>query len=124
MDANEHVNAKKTIALKFIMTFFAVGVFMITLFVFLVSYIFGYDVLVQKVSSAGTTFALWRLFVFITLVAGWNYWIEQLSNWMRLSDAKKTFYLNYRWRFSLWLVVIEALLIQDVLADFLSLFIH
>ena len=124
MDTDEHVKAKKTIALKFIMIFFAVGVFMITLFVFLVSYIFGYEVLVQKVSSAGTAFALWRLFVFITLVAGWNYWIEQLSNWMHLSDAKKTFYLNYRWRFALWLLVIEALLIQDVLAIFFSLFIH
>ena len=124
MDTNKHVNAKKIIALKFIMIFFAVGVFMITLFVFLVSYIFGYEVLVQKVSSAGTAFALWRLFVFITLVAGWNYWIERLCIWMRLSDAKKTFYLNYRWRFVLWLLVIEALLIQDVLADFLSLFIH
>ena len=123
MDTNEHVNAKKIIALKFIMTVFAVGVFMITIFVFLVSYLFGYDVLVQKVSSAGTVFALWRLFLFITIVGAWNYWIERLSNWMRLSEAKKIFYLNYRWRFSLWLLVIEALLIQDVLADFFAIFI-
>ena len=124
MDTNEHLKTKKNIALKFMMTVFAVGVFMITLFVFLVSYIFGYDVLVQKVSSAGTVFALWRLFMFITIVAGCNYWIEQLSNWMHLSAAKKTFYLNYRWRLALWLLVIEALLIQDVLADFFSLFIN
>ena len=122
MSTNEHVNAKKVIALKFIMTIFIVGVFMITLFVFLVSFVFGYEVLVQKVSSAGTIFLLWRLFVFITIVAGWNYWIERLCIWMRLSDAKKTFYLNYRWRFSLWLLVIEALLIQDILANFFSIF--
>jgi len=43
---------------------------------------------------------------------------------MHLSAAKKTFYLNYRWRLALWLLVIEALLIQDVLADFFSLFIN
>ena len=124
MDTNEHVKAKNNIALKFIMIFFAVGVFIITLFVFLVGFVFGHEALVQKVSSAGTAFALWRLLVFITLVAGWNDWIERLSNWMHLSDAKKTFYLNYRWRFALWLLVIEALLIQDVLASFFSLFIH
>jgi len=124
MDTNEHANTKKNTALKFIIVFFAAGVFLITLFVFLVSYIFGYEVLAQKVSSAGTAFEIWRLFVFITLIAGWNYWIEKLSNWMHLSNAKKTLYLNYRWRFSLWLLVIEALLIQDVLAEFFSLFIH
>ena len=124
MDTNDHTNAKKNISLKFIMLFFVTGVFIITLIVFLVSFVFGHEVLLQKVSSAGTAFSLWRLLVFITLVAGWNYWIEKLSNWMHLSDAKKTLYLNYRWRFALWILVIEALLIQDVLADFFSLFIH
>ena len=89
MDNKEHINAKKNIALKFIMIFFVTGVFIITLIVFLVSFVFGHDALVQKVSSAGTAFALWRLLVFITLVAGWNYWIEKLSNWMHLSDEKK-----------------------------------
>ncbi len=68
MHTNEHVNAKKTIALRFMMSVFVVGVFMITLFVFLVSYIFGYDVLVQKISSAKTIFTLWRLFVFLVLL--------------------------------------------------------
>lgn len=111
-------------ALKFLMTLFVVGVVIVTVFVFTTSYFYGYEVLVQKISSAKTSFALWRLFVFIVFVGAWDYWIERLSNWMQLSDAKKASYLNYRWRFALWLLVIEALLIQDVLADFFSLFIN
>ena len=124
MNTSTHVKAKKAIALKFLMTLFVVGVVIVTVFVFTVSYFYGYEVLVQKISSAKTIFALWRLFVFMTIVGAWDYWIEQLSNWIQLSDAKKMFYLNYRWRFALWLLLIEALLIQDVLADFFSLFIN
>ena len=124
MSTSTHVKAKKAIALKFLMTLFVVGVVIVSMFVFTVSYFYGYEVLVQKISSAKTIFALWRLFVFMTIVGAWDYWIEQLSNWMQLSDAKKMFYLNYRWQFALWLLVIEALLIQDVLADFFSLFIN
>lgn len=124
MNTSAHVKAKKAMALKFLMTLFVMGVVIVTVFVFTVSYFYGYEVLVQKISSAKTIFALWRLFVFIVFVGAWDYWIERLSNWMQLSDAKKTFYLNYRWRFALWLLVIETLLIQDVLADFFSLFIN
>ncbi|MCK5662324.1 MAG: hypothetical protein KAI17_02510 [Thiotrichaceae bacterium] len=124
MSTSADVKAKKAMALKFLMTLFVVGVVIVTVFVFTVSYFFGYEVLVQKISSAKTIFALWRMFVFIVFVGAWDYWIERLSNWMQLSDAKKTFYLNYRWRFALWLLVIETLLIQDVLADFFSLFIN
>jgi len=124
MSISTHAKAKKAIALKFLMTLFVVGVVIVTVFVFTVSYFYGHEVLVQKISSAKTIFAFWRLFVFIVFMGAWDYWIEQLSNWMQLSDAKKMFYLNYRWRFALWLLVIEALLIQDVLADFFSLFIN
>ena len=121
---DEPIAEKKAIALKFVLTIFVVGVLIITGLVFTVSSLYGHEFLVQKISSAKSMFAMWRLCIFIIIVGAWDNWIEKLSRWMHLSDAKKEFYLNYRGRFALWLLVVEALLIQDVLADFLAIFIN
>ena len=52
----------------------------------------------------------------LLLIAGWSAWVELLARHYRWSAAQRRFVLNQRWRVAAWLLVLELLLGQGVLA--------
>jgi len=103
---------------------FILGTLCVTGLVVVVNYFYGYETMKQGIAAAKPALSLWRLGLFMALIGGWPYWIKAFSTWAHLSPEKTHFCLAYRWRFVLWLLIIEALLVQNVLADFFDNFIN
>ncbi len=101
-----------------------VGVLVISCLVFWLSYFYGFQEVEQGVDSMKPVLSLWRLGLFILIVSKWNDLIILLSDWAQLSSEMTQLYLDYRWRFALWLLIFEVLIVQNVLAHFLDVLIN
>ncbi len=109
-------------AFRLIMLAFAICTLLVTVLVCLITFFYGFDPMVSGHKDAKPYLALWRLFIFIVIIGGWHTWMEWFAQWADLTPQQHQFYRQYRWRFALWLIVIEALLVQNILADLVDLF--
>lgn len=103
-------------AFRWMMLVFAVCSLLVTVFVCLITYFYGFDVMVAGHKAAKPYLALWRLFIFIVIIGGWNRWMKWLAQWADLTPQQHQFNVQYRWRFAVWLLVIEVLMVQNILA--------
>jgi hypothetical protein len=66
-------------------------------------------------------FLLWRIVVFGTLIAYWDRVVHWLAQGFRLTPDQRLSLINARWRVADWLVVMEALLGQNLVGECLRL---
>lgn len=64
---------------------------------------------------------VWRLFLFVSLMGCWPYWIHHYSNWARLQAKDRQGLLDYRWRFAILLLLIDVILVQDWLVEIIQI---
>jgi len=62
----------------------------------------------------------WRILLFLALIAGWSQWSSLYAEWAGMNKAQLDRMLEYRWRIALWLLVMEAVLSQGVLSEFVN----
>ena len=60
----------------------------------------------------------WRMLMFLILIAGWPKWSVMYAQWAGMNKAQLDRMLAYRWRIVIWLLVMEAVLSQDILSEF------
>ena len=63
---------------------------------------------------------LWRIALFILLLAVWPWWIDRLAVRYQWSDEKRVYVSGLRWRLAIWFVVIELLLVQGIAIRFVQ----
>jgi len=63
----------------------------------------------------------WRLFLFVSLMGGWPYWVHHYSNWAKLQAKERQALLDYRWRFAVLLLLIDVILVQDWLVEIIQI---
>lgn len=61
---------------------------------------------------------LWRMVVFLVLIAGWPQWSAMYAQWAGMNKAQLDRMLGCRWRIALWLLVMESVLSQGILSEF------
>lgn len=76
--------------------------------------------IVRTVESAEWPLAVWRIGLFLAIIGGWPRWSALYASWAGLSEEQRTFMLNYRWRMTLWLLVMEAVLSHGVVVEFIE----
>lgn len=103
-------------AFRIIMLVFAACTLLVTLLVSLTTYFYGFDTWVAGHNAAKPYLAIWRLLLFILIIGFWKRWIKWLAQWANLTSEQYEMYLHYRWRFALWLIIIEAVIVQNILA--------
>ncbi len=103
---------------------FCVSLLLVTVVPFilliLATLLYPVAVIVQWFASLHPELSFWRLAVFIGLIGGWHIWTEGYARWAGLNAHQSQLLAAYRWRMALWLIIIETLLIQDVLAEFVE----
>lgn len=114
------VNAKGEQAFRFLLWASAIGALLVIILVVSVTYLYGFDTWLAWRKAAQPYLGVWRLFLFTVFIGGWKTWVRKYAQWAELTDFQTQFYLQYRWRMALWLLVIEALLVQNVLSDFVN----
>lgn len=114
------VNTKGEQAFRYLMWGTAIGAFLITVLVVSATYLYGFESWLSWRKSAQPYLAGWRLFLFIVFIGGWKTWVGKFAQWAELTDFQTQFYLQYRWRMAVWLLILEALLGQNVLSDFVN----
>jgi len=62
----------------------------------------------------------WRMLLFLELIAGWPQWSTMYAQWVGMNKVQLDSMLEYRWRIALWLLVMEAVLSQGVLSEFVN----
>ncbi len=74
----------------------------------------------QRLHAARPWLAAWRFLLFVILIGGWRVGSKMYARWTQMDAEQVQKLLNYRWRMALWLLVMEAILSQDVLAVFVN----
>ena len=72
------------------------------------------------IAAAKPWLQVWRLVLFLILIGAWSQWTERYARWAGLNGAQRLDLLTYRWRMALWLLVMEAVLAQGILVDFVD----
>jgi len=72
----------------------------------------------HDVSSLKSVFRLLRASVIVLIVALWPVLIDAFDRWCKVSDAARAQLLALRWRTGGWLVLLEGVLGQNLLAHF------
>jgi len=62
----------------------------------------------------------WRMLLFLALIAGWPQWSSMYVQWAGMNKAQLDSMLEYRWRIALWLLIMEVVLSQGVLSEFVN----
>jgi len=62
----------------------------------------------------------WRVVAFLALIAGWPQWSVMYAQWAEMNKAQLDRMLGCRWRIALWLLLMEAVLSQGVLSEFVD----
>ena len=101
-------------AFRYLMWGTAIFIFLITVLVVSVTYFYGFDTWLSWRKSAQPYLAGWRLFLFIVFIGGWKTWVRKYARWAELTNFQIQFYLQYRWRMAMWLLILEAILVQNV----------
>lgn len=78
----------------------------------------GLPAVERALDAAKPYLAAWRLLVFLILIGGWPRWIDVAARRWRWPEAKRRAVLALRWRAVAWLLVIEALFVQNVGGEF------
>lgn len=81
----------------------------------------GLEAVDRGLEAAKPYLALWRLVLFLALIGGWRHWIGLLASWGGLDETRTRFALAQRWRMAAWLIVVEAVLVQELPAKFVRL---
>jgi hypothetical protein len=63
----------------------------------------------------------WRLFLFMSLIGCWPYWVHHFSSWAQLQAKQRQWLLDYRWRFAVLLLLIDVILVQDWLVEIIQI---
>ena len=74
----------------------------------------------RGLDQAQPGFALWRTTLFLLLIGGWPWWVDQVTRYRDWSTAHRAFVLTQRWRVAAWLLVIELVLIQRMPVRFVE----
>ncbi len=62
----------------------------------------------------------WRMLVFLLLIAGWQKWSVMYAQWAGMNKTQLDRMLAYRWRIAIWLLVMEVVLSQGILSEFVN----
>jgi len=62
----------------------------------------------------------WRMLLFLALIAGWSQWSVMYAKWATLTEAQLIRMLECRWRIALWLLIMEVVLSQGILSEFVN----
>ena len=114
------VNTKGEQAFRYLMWGTTICAMLITVLVVSVTYFYGFESWLSWRKSAQPYLGWWRLFLFVVFIGGWNTWVIKFARWAELTDFQIQFYLQYRWRMAVWLLILEALLGQNVFSDFVN----
>lgn len=101
-------------AFRFLMRLFWLGVWVCVILVVSWTWLSGIDAMQSGLWAAKPYFAVWRVLLFVILIGGWHYWIGLLARWADLDEAGYRYALAQRWRTAVWLLVIEAILVQGL----------
>lgn len=74
----------------------------------------------EKLHRAKPWLALWRIGLFIQIIACWPQLMEKLAKYFHWSMADQNSLKALRWRIAGWLIVIELVLVQGVVHKFLG----
>jgi len=67
--------------------------------------------------------AAWRAALFVVLVGLWPRLINSLADRYRWSEPHRRYITAQRWRVSVWLIVIELVLVQNLIGKFVNGFV-
>jgi len=62
----------------------------------------------------------WRMLLFLALIAGWPQWSVMYAKWAGMNKLQLDRMLGCRWRIALWLLIMEAVLSQGILSEFVN----
>ena len=62
--------------------------------------------------------AVWRVSLFVALIGFWPRLMSRLAERYGWNHAQRRHAINQRWRVAIWLIVIELLLVENVVARF------
>jgi len=86
-----------------------------------ISYVYSNLESVDKfITTTKPWLLFWRMLLFLALIAGWPQWSVMYAKWATLTEAQLIRMLECRWRIALWLLVMEAVLSQGVLSEFVN----
>ncbi len=72
------------------------------------------------ITTAKPWLLFWRMLLFLTIIAGWPQWSTMYTQWAGMNKAQLDRMLECRWRIALWLLVMEAVLSQGILSEFVN----
>ncbi|WP_404360466.1 hypothetical protein [Methylotuvimicrobium sp. KM1] len=84
------------------------------------SHYYPIETIKRAVESAEWPLAVWRIGLFWMIIIGWPRWSVIYAAWAGLSGEQLALMLSYRWRMALWLLVMEAVLLHGVVAQFID----
>ncbi len=74
----------------------------------------------KLITTAKPWLLSWRVLAFLVLITGWQQWSNMYAQWAGMNKAQLDSMLAYRWRIALWLLIMEAVLSQGVLSEFVN----
>lgn len=107
-------------AFRFCLMLFGIGVLASAFLVTVWTGHSGPEAVPQGLQAAKPWLAAWRLILFAIVIGGWRHWIDRLADWAGLNERQRRDVLARRWRVASWLLVIEALLVHGVAAEFFA----
>lgn len=98
----------------------AIFSFAIAVGLIVASFYYPIETIKRAVESAEWPLAVWRIGLFLVIIIGWPRWSAIYAAWAGLSCEQLALMLSYRWRMALWLLIMEAVLSQGVLGQFID----
>lgn len=83
----------------------------------------GMDTIADHLDTARPWLTVWRLTVYGLVIGGWPRWIAILARRGGWNQTYRTQLLALRWRLALWILILELLLVQNLVGQFLQVFI-
>ena len=74
----------------------------------------------KLITTAKPWLLSWRVVAFLVLISGWPKWSVMYGQWAGMNKAQLDRMLEYRWRIALWLLIMETVLSQGVLSEFVN----
>ena len=109
--------------LMFFMGLFVLSIIFVSLIVMSWMSVSGIDAVHDNIETAKPYLALLRLFLFCVLFGLWPFWIHGLTGWKNLNETQIRLALSVRWRVALWFLIIELVMVQELIRDFVGQFI-
>jgi len=74
----------------------------------------------RGIEAARPWLALWRLTLYALLVGGWGYAVDRIAAAKGWQPEYTAWVRRRRWRIAAWLVILELVLVQNVVGQFLG----